>query len=160
MRYRRVAVAGTFDYFHDGHRALISRAYEVGERVVLGICSDEMQELLRKDSAGVRPLAVRTLDVLRFISDNGWLERTELTVLSDPYGPAVSRPDIEAIVVSPGTRARAEEINRLRRERGMEPLDIVEVPYVLAQDGTPISSIRIRYGEMDAHGRVKSSRVT
>ncbi|MEM2874603.1 MAG: pantetheine-phosphate adenylyltransferase [Candidatus Hadarchaeales archaeon] len=160
MKYKNVAVGGTFDYFHDGHRALISRAYEIGERVVLGLCSDRMQELLRKDSAGVRPLPVRALDVLKFISENGWLERTELTILEDAFGPAVARPEIDAIVVSPGTRATAEEINRKRIERGMKPLDIVEVPYVLAQDGTPISSIRIRYGEMDVHGRIKNFMVT
>jgi pantetheine-phosphate adenylyltransferase len=159
MRYKRVAVGGTFDYFHDGHRALISKAYEIGERVVLGLCSDQMQELLRKDSAGVRPLAVRAFDVLSFISQNDWLERTELTILNDPFGPAAESHDIDAIVVSPGTRGTAEEINRKRVEKGLKPLDIVEVPYVLAGDGTPISSIRIRYGEMDIHGRLKPSKL-
>lgn len=160
MKYRCVAVGGTFDYFHDGHRELISKAYEIGERVLLGLCSDEMQELLRKDSAGVRPLAVRMFEVLNFISKNGWLERTEIVTLNDPYGPAASRGSIDAIVVSPGTRKTAEEINRIRSEKGMPPLEIVEIPYVLAQDRTPISSIKIRYGEMDEHGKLlKNSKV-
>jgi len=156
LKYRLVAVGGTFDYFHDGHRALISKAYELGERVIIGICSDQMQELLRKDSAGVRPLAVRAFDVLSFLSQKRWLERTELTILNDPFGPAVVRPEIDAIVVSPDTRPNAGEINRVRTEKRMKPLEIVEVPYVLAHDGTPISSIRIRYGEMDVHGRMKN----
>jgi pantetheine-phosphate adenylyltransferase len=148
-------VGGTFDYFHDGHRALLKRAFEIGERVTIGVCSDEMQELLRKDSAGIRPLAVRMFSVLSYVNELKALERTELVILNDPLGPAVEDPEADAIVVSAETRKRAEEINRKRRERGLKPLQIVEIPMVLASDGTPISSIRIRYGEMDEHGRVR-----
>lgn len=155
MKYRKVMVGGTFDYFHDGHRALLKRAFEIGERVTIGVCSDEMQELLRKDSAGIRPLAVRMFSVLSYVNELKALERTELVILNDPLGPAVEDPEADAIVVSAETRKRAEEINRKRRERGLKPLQIVEIPMVLASDGTPISSIRIRYGEMDEHGRVR-----
>ncbi len=154
MKYRKVMVGGTFDYFHDGHRALLKRAFEIGERVVVGVCSDQMQELLRKDSAGIRPLAVRVHSVLSFVNELGALERTELVILNDPLGPATEDPEAEAIVVSPETRKGAEEINRRRREKGLKPLHVVEVPWVLAEDGTPISAIRIRYGEMDEHGKI------
>jgi pantetheine-phosphate adenylyltransferase len=154
MRFRKVVVGGTFDYFHDGHRTLLKKAFEVGERVFLGVCSDEMQELLRKDSAGVRSLATRMHTVLEFVRQLGALERTDLTILTDPLGPAVEDREADAIVVSPVTRARAEEINRRRREKGLKPLEIIEIPFVLAEDGRPISSIRIRYGEMDSRGRI------
>ena len=39
---RTVAVAGTFDVLHDGHRALLRRAFESGDRVVVGITTDRM----------------------------------------------------------------------------------------------------------------------
>lgn len=159
MKYRKVLVGGTFDYFHDGHRALLRKAFELGERVVVGICSDHMQDLLRKDSAGVRSLSVRTHSVLDFLNELGVLERTELVVLNDFFGPAVEDREAEAIVVSPETRKRAEEINRLRQEKGLPVLKIVEVPWVLAEDGKPISSIRIRYGEMNSHGKILKSKV-
>jgi pantetheine-phosphate adenylyltransferase len=154
MRFRKVVVGGTFDYFHDGHRTLLKKAFEIGERVFLGVCSDEMQELLRKDSAGVRSLATRMHAVLEFVRQLGALERTDLTILTDPLGPAVEDREADAIVVSPATRARAEEINRRRREKGLKLLEIIEIPFVLAEDGKPISSIRIRYGEMDSRGRI------
>jgi pantetheine-phosphate adenylyltransferase len=36
----------------------------------------------------------------------------------------------------------------------MNPLDIVVVSFVLAYDGTPISSTRIRKGEINKNGEV------
>ena len=153
MKFRKVVVGGTFDYLHNGHLAVISKAYEVGERVSLGICSDEMQHLLMKDSAGIQPLAFRLWRLLNELHNRGWLGRTEINILSDPYGTAVTDRGIDAIVVSPETRARAEEINKIRASKGFNPLEIIEIPFVLAEDGKPISSIKIRYGEMDLHGK-------
>lgn len=160
MRYRKVLVGGTFDFFHDGHRALLRKAYEIGERVCIGICSDSMQELLQKDAAGVSPLAVRLWSVLNFLHENGWLGRTEIVVINDPFGPGVKDREAEAVVVSPETRTRAEQMNEIRKKNNLPPLEIVEVPFVLAEDGKPISSIRIRYGEIDEHGKViKKTRI-
>ena len=154
MKFKKVVVGGTFDYLHDGHVALLSKAFEVGERVSVGICSDEMQLLLLKDSAGVLPLGKRERDLKEFLRTRGWLERAEVVVISDPFGPAQEDTNLEAIVVSPETRGRAEELNRLRGSRGLKPLEIVEIPFVLAENGKPISSIRIRYREIDTHGKL------
>ncbi|TDA30589.1 MAG: phosphopantetheine adenylyltransferase, partial [Hadesarchaea archaeon] len=44
--------------------------------------------------------------------------------------------------------------NRIRRERGLRELQILEIPFVLAEDGKPISSTRIRRGEIDEHGKL------
>ncbi|MEM3519922.1 MAG: pantetheine-phosphate adenylyltransferase [Candidatus Hadarchaeales archaeon] len=160
MKFRKVAVGGTFDYLHRGHMALILKAFEVGENVVIGVTSDEMQELLRKDSAGVQPLAVRLWNLLDFLRGKDLLSRTQIVILTDRFGPAASARDIEAIVVSPATRGTAEEINRIRGEKKLPPLEIIEVPFVLAEDGTPISSIKIRYGEMDVSGKIlKPSKI-
>lgn len=160
MKFKKVVVGGTFDYFHKGHVALLSKAFELGEAVELGICSDEMQDLLRKDSAGIQPLAVRMWMVLDFLKQKGWLPRTQIRILFDAFGPAVGDKEADAIVVSPETKPRAEELNKIRASKGLPSLAIIEVPFVLAEDGGPVSSIRIRYGEMDEHGKVlKSSRV-
>lgn len=160
VRYKKVIVGGTFDYFHDGHRALLRKAYEIGERVCIGISSDKMAELLQKDSAGVAPLAVRMWSVLNFLRENDWLGRTEVVILEDPFGPAIEDPEAEAIVVSPETKCRAKEINEKRQKNNLPPLQIVEIPFVLAEDNKPISSIRIRYGEIDEHGKlIKQARV-
>jgi pantetheine-phosphate adenylyltransferase len=151
MKFRKVAAGGTFDHFHDGHLALLRKAFEVGERVYLGVCSDEM---VQSKGCHVQPLGQRLGRLLEAVFTEFGEERAEVVVIRDPYGPAVSDPELEAIVVSPETRVRAEEINRIRRERGLRELQILEIPFVLAEDGKPISSTRIRRGEIDPRGRL------
>jgi pantetheine-phosphate adenylyltransferase len=152
MKFKRVAVGGTFDRLHDGHIAILVKAFEIGERAVIGIVSDEME--LRKDSAGIGPLEVRMRSLLEVLRLKGWIERAEITIISDPFGPAVSDVALQAIVVSPETRARAEELNKIRTSNGLPALEIVEIPFVLAEDGSPISSVRVMYGEIDTHGKL------
>ncbi len=153
MTYKKVAVGGTFDYLHDGHKAIISKAFEVGECVQIGIVSDKME--LKKDSAGIQPLEDREDLLKNYLENNDWLDRAEIRVITDPLGPAAEDAELEAIVVSEETLSGAEKINEVREEKGLNPLEIVEIPLVLADDGDPISSIRIRYGEIDVHGNVE-----
>jgi len=152
MKFKNIAVGGTFDYLHDGHVAILAKAFELGARVLIGITSNEMQ--LVKDSAGIPPLEVRKRELLDLLRSRGWLERAEVYIISDPFGPAIDDPELEAIVVSPETRLRAEELNGFRTSKGLKALEIVQIPFVLAEDGVPISSIRIRYGEIDIHGKL------
>ena len=152
MNFKKIGVGGTFDYLHDGHVAILAKAFELGARVLIGITSNEMQ--LVKDSAGIPPLEVRKRELLDLLRSRGWLERAEVYIISDPFGPAIDDPELEAIVVSPETRRRAEELNGFRASKGLKALEIVQIPFVLAEDGLPISSIRIRYGEIDIHGKL------
>jgi pantetheine-phosphate adenylyltransferase len=152
MKFEKVVVGGTFDYLHDGHVAILAKAFELGGRVLVGITSDEMQ--LVKDAAGIQPLEARRQALLELLRSRDWLERAEVHVISDPFGPAVDDPELEAIIISPETKQRAEELNKLRASKGLAPLKIVEIPFVLAEDEGPISSIRIRYGEIDVHGKL------
>jgi len=61
---------------------------------------------------------------------------------------------MEGIVVSEETEPGAEEINRRRVKLGKRPLLIVVFKMILAQDGKPISSTRIRRQEVDRLGRL------
>jgi pantetheine-phosphate adenylyltransferase len=158
MKFKKIALGGTFDYIHDGHLAILAKAFELGEHVLIGITSNEMQ--LVKDSAGIPPLEVRRRELLDVLSHHNWSERAEVYIISDPFGPAADDPELEAIVVSPETKPRAEEINRVRTSKGLKQLEIIDIPFVLAEDGLPISSIRIRYGEIDVHGKLLNRYAT
>ena len=144
MKFRKVAVGGTFDGLHRGHRILLDKAFKVGETVLVGLTGDAFAG---KECGSFLDRKKRLMDYLVG-------RRYEIVELRDPYGPAIHDAELEAIVVSEETRRRAEEINKIRAKRGLEPLRVVVAPMVLAADGKPISSTRIRKGEIDPEGRV------
>jgi inosine/xanthosine triphosphatase len=76
----------------------------------------------------------------------------EIGKITNVYGFALE-DRFDAIVVSPDTRKNAEKINEKRLERGLKPLEIVEIPFVLSKDTLPISSIRIKRNEIDCEGK-------
>jgi pantetheine-phosphate adenylyltransferase len=76
----------------------------------------------------------------------------DIKELNDPYGTTIYDEEIDAIVVSEETEPTALKINRIRHEKGMKALDILTIGMVLAEDGRPISSTRIRKGEIDREG--------
>jgi len=146
----RVAVGGTFDPLHDGHKALLRKAVELsrGGELLVGITSDVMAG---KKCHDVAEYSLRYEDVSRFIRPQGIAPA--IVRLDDPYGPTV-HDDFDYLVVSPETYPASLEINRLRKENGLVEIEVVLVDYVIADDGLPISSTRIKNGEIDKHGRV------
>ncbi|RLF10093.1 MAG: phosphopantetheine adenylyltransferase [Thermoprotei archaeon] len=155
FKYRKVAVGGTFDRLHRGHKALLERAFEVGEEVVIGVASDHMVE--RKELAHlVAAFKEREEGLKRYLEEKDWLSRAKLVMLERPEGVLLEDPSIDALVVSEETLPRGLDINRRRVERGLPPLRLEVVEMVLAEDGRPISSSRIRAGEIDEEGRLRS----
>ena len=152
-RFKAVAVGGTFDEFHKGHRALLMKAFEVGERVLIGLSSDEFARELRKPHR-VASYEERLEDLKRFLNRRGLLDRAEIVTLHDPYGVTLSEGCVEAIVVSRETEPTAHEINEKRRARGLQPLEIIVIEMVPAENHVPIYTTRIRRKEIDREGRV------
>lgn len=151
--YKLVGVGGTFDMLHKGHKALLMRAFEAGGRVVVGLTTDEFAGSLGKPH-DIAPYEERLAELLSFITHEGQLHRVEVVAINDPYGPPAWDGGYDAIVVSEETEVGAREINELRARRGLKPLDIVVIPLVMACNGKPISTTRIRAGEIDGEGRL------
>ncbi|MEM2529714.1 MAG: phosphopantetheine adenylyltransferase [Candidatus Bathyarchaeia archaeon] len=156
MRYRLVAVGGTFDMLHRGHRALLDKAFEIGERVIIGLTSDSFAKRLHKPHR-IDPYGDRMAALEGFLRSRGYWHRATIVELSDPYGPTIEDGDIEALVVSKRTGEKAEEINRIRIAKGLRPLDLIMVDLVRAEDSKPISTTRIRGGIIDREGRLKKA---
>lgn len=74
--------------------------------------------------------------------------------LDDFFGPGIASKEVEALVASRETGRRVGLANSLRASRGYPPLELVVVDWVVAEDGKPISSTRIREGEIDKEGRL------
>jgi inosine/xanthosine triphosphatase len=147
----RVAFGGTFDRIHKGHRTIFEKAFGIGDEVVIGVTSDEMAEKARGHT--VLPIGRRREKLDKALRSAGY-EDFEIVEISDVYGPAPYLENLDAIVTSEDTRKTAEEINRMREENGLNPLEIHVVPMVLAEDGYPITSTRIRSGEIDEEGKL------
>ena len=152
LKHKTVATGGTFDHIHKGHVALLTKSFEVGERVVIGVTSDAFAKKEGKSPNQVYGERVAALESLINKLFPG--RDHQITKLEDYFGPGIASPEIEAIVVSRETARRVPIANALRQSKGFPPLEVVVVDYVLADDSKPISSTRIRRGEIDPQGRV------
>ncbi|QLG62479.1 phosphopantetheine adenylyltransferase [Halorarum salinum] len=153
-----VALGGTFDPIHDGHRVLFERAFELGD-VTVGLTSDELAPRTRHEDRWVRPFDERKRDLeaeLEPLAEQ-YGRRFEVRELTEPTGIA-TEPEFDALVVSPETRDGGERINDIRTERGHDPLRIEVVEHLAAEDGDRISSTRIVRGEIDEHGNLTPER--
>jgi len=152
-RYKLVALGGTFDVLHAGHRHLLSEAFKLGDMVLIGVTSDQLVATLHKKHR-VRPFSRRVRDLRRFLKTQRRSSRARVTMLREPYGPAARRKNLEALVVSKGTLASGRRLNRLRRQNNLRRLDLHVIDLLRAVDGKPISTTRVRNGEIDLQGRV------
>ncbi|MEM3108996.1 MAG: phosphopantetheine adenylyltransferase [Candidatus Bathyarchaeia archaeon] len=150
--YRRVAVGGTFDIIHSGHERLLEAAFKGGEKVVVGLSTDRLAEAIGKDHR-VSPFNERMTRLIGFLKERGYLERAEIIPIDDRHGTTIEDDELEALVVSEETLKVAEQINHIRIRKGLKPLEIILVETVKAEDGKPISTSRIRKGEIDRFGK-------
>lgn len=148
----KVCLGGTFYPFHKGHKKLLRKAFQMaGEdgSVFIGVTSAAMA----KNKGKIASFQQRKRAIELFLSEENVLKQALIQPLSDKFGPTI-QGDFEAIIVSPETKPTAEEINQKRKQQRKKPLQIIIVPFVLAEDNQPISSTRIRKKEIDENGTV------
>lgn len=151
--FRQVVLGGTFDNFHIGHIKLLEKAFEVGEKVTIGIATEKLysKKIL---SGGIEPFDIRKKHVSDFLIKKKWKKRAELVSIDDIYGPTLKEKNIDALVVSKATFSNANLINEKRKKLGLPSIRIVVVADVLAQDKLLVTSKRIRMGEINRQGIV------
>ncbi|HYM39043.1 MAG TPA: inosine/xanthosine triphosphatase [Thermoplasmata archaeon] len=146
----RIAMGGTFDLLHDGHKALLAAAFSAKpDTVLIGLTTDRFARETRSE---VNPYAVRERNLRRHLESRGWTA-FGIEPIDDVYGPADDLPDLDVLVVSADRAPVGKELNEARVRKGLRPLEVRPVPMVLAQDGLPIQSRRIRAGTIDPHGK-------
>ena len=141
------AVAGTFNILHDGHRALIDRAFEVGSEVRIGMTSDRMAAQGRSSAVSID---VRRKELERYLEGR---KNWDIFEIDDIYGPRDRMDEVDILVVSEETLPNGLRINEERASRGIPPLKLEVVPLKMSDQGEKISASSILEGRYGRSGR-------
>jgi pantetheine-phosphate adenylyltransferase len=153
-KYDVVATGGTFDVIHIGHLALLSKAFQIGKKVIIGVSSDAFASVKKGNNKLNHNYEQRVGNLKEKIEEKFGNVTYEISKLDDLYGPTVIYGHVEAIVSSTETAVNGHLINEIRSKNGLKPLNIISVNMIQAEDGNPISSTRIRNGEIDSTGKL------
>ena len=149
-----VATGGTFDIIHRGHLTLLSNAFAISEKVIIGLTSDELAE--KKGKLSINKYEKRLENLTQVISKEFPNSSFQISKLDNDFGPAVLEKGVEALVVSDEKSNQGTILNQLRAEKKLLPVKIIMVPMFLAKDGKRISTTRIKNSEIDTEGNLLS----
>ncbi|KDE09386.1 hypothetical protein MVLG_00292 [Microbotryum lychnidis-dioicae p1A1 Lamole] len=122
--YPVVALGGTFDHLHAGHKILLTLAASLTLRKLIVGVTDTQLLTTKKYHQFLEPIEQRiqtTRDFLEWVRPG--IEH-HIVPIQDPYGPTATEADIQAIVVSEETRAGGQAVNKKRLEASFNELDI------------------------------------
>jgi len=151
--YPVVAVGGTFDHLHPGHKILLSiTAILSSKKLICGVTDDALLKS-KKYAKFLESISFRIDHVRQFLTLFARNLELEIVPIQDVYGPTAYDPDISALVISEETRAGADSIDTLRREKKLRSLDIFVID-VISDSSTldaskledKMSSTKIRQG--------------
>ena len=147
--YKKVVFAGTFDHLHEGHKHLLRSAFKLGAEVAIGLTTDKMLE--RKEQKDlIQSFEERYENLESFIKLECDPERGTIFPINTIQGGADKMEDLEALVISDEIKVvqNAFDINEKRIANGLARFHIIVIPRVRTKDGKPLSSSRIRAGDV------------
>ena len=153
-KFDLVATGGTFDEIHIGHIALLSKAFELGKRVIIGVTSDDFAEKTKREKKLNHSYDKRVFNLKDIIQKKFGRVSYKISKLDNEYGPIVILGEVDALIASTETAKKGEKINEIRSKKGLPPIAIISVDLIRTEDGSPISSTRIREGEIDPFGKI------
>ncbi|KAH9812123.1 hypothetical protein DFH28DRAFT_1031968, partial [Melampsora americana] len=122
--YSVVALGGTFDHLHSGHKILLTMAtFLSNQKIIVGITDDNLL-INKKYKSELQSLKDRTNSVKGFLNQISFNSLEILTpALKDLYGPTATDPNIQALIVSHETLSGADQIDQIRLQNGFPVLE-------------------------------------
>ncbi|KAK9240453.1 hypothetical protein V1525DRAFT_395004 [Lipomyces kononenkoae] len=129
-QYPIVALGGTFDHLHDGHKILLTMAgFLTGESLIIGVTGEALLQN-KKYKEYLEPFPQRCAAVLNFLAYIYPALHATTDEINDVYGQSVTIEAIDALVISGETRQGAKLVNQERTRRGFHALKVWEIGVV------------------------------
>lgn len=145
------AVAGTFNVLHDGHKALLERAFSLSDHVRIGITTDRMASAAR---TRINPYYLREKAVEEYLRSMN--REAEIFPIDDMYGPKDRMADVDVLVVSEETFDNGRKVVEWRSGISDKVLELSVVSLVKRKDGNKISSTDIMNGICSRDGSMNA----
>ena len=148
------AVAGTFNVLHDGHKALLDRAFELGDSVAIGITSDAMAGRTR---GSVNSFYLRK----KYVEEYAAQKMIPFIVfqIDDVYGPDKMLSQIDVLVVSEETADNGRKVIERCAQLGKRT-ELSVIGLKRRTDGKKISSSDIISGECARNGDLDAIEIS
>lgn len=152
LKNKHICLGGTFDNLHVGHRRLISKAFEMGKKVTIGISSEKLL-LSKKYKHSIEPYENRKSNLLKYLNKNFSNCDFRIIPLNNLYGSTLNDTSLDAIVCSLETLKSVKKINFERVKIGLLPLKIFKVQLVKNGSNKVVRSTLIRAGHINSAGK-------
>ena len=98
-RYKNVWTGGTFDHFHQGHRDLLDKAFDVSRFVTIGITTNKLVAD-KKYSEFMESLDLRMKAVSSYLDERYGKDRYKFVINDSVYTKAVLDPELSANIIA------------------------------------------------------------
>ena len=151
MKYRLLALGGTFDHLHSGHKAFLRWSFSQAEHVLLGLTTDMFVQTNKNDR--IQSFVTRKKILEQFFQTEHVIAKVTIIPIDDVYGPLLATDfPVDSLAVTDATYKNAQAINRQRHKLHLPQLSLVRMPLMTGENNLPISSTAIRAGSMSKQG--------
>ncbi|PRD32941.1 UNVERIFIED_CONTAM: Coasy [Trichonephila clavipes] len=135
--YKTVCLGGTFDRLHNGHKVLLSEAVlKASEVLIVGVSEgDTLKKKILWEL--IQPIEKRIEVVTDFLCEIDPSLQYEVVPITDIYGPTITNPDIDCLVVTTETKIGGEKVNIERKKKGMSETQLHVINVIEDKNHSP-----------------------